>query len=109
MRRIVVTGARGSGKSSFALELGRILDIRVFHLDSLFWRPGWIPCSPEERRSVLADIVRKEKWIIEGHADYKCANGTYEIRLATADTVVFLDLPQWLCLWRILKRKLQKF
>ena len=41
MRRIIVVGCQGSGKTSLALRLGRNLGLPVVHLDVLYWRPGW--------------------------------------------------------------------
>jgi hypothetical protein len=41
MRRIIVVGSQGSGKTSFALKLGRKLGLPVVHLDVLYGRPGW--------------------------------------------------------------------
>ena len=44
-RRIVVIGATGSGKSTFAHRLARFLDVAFVELDALFWESDWTPCA----------------------------------------------------------------
>ena len=100
MRRVVIMGPPGSGKSSFARRLGDRLDLPVFHLDQAFWRPGWVEAPPDVFRAEVERMAALPAWIIEGN--YK---GTaLEARLARADTFVYLDVPSWLSLTRILGR-----
>jgi adenylate kinase family enzyme len=48
MKKIVLIGSGGSGKSTLARQLGEKLEINVLHLDSLFWKPGWVETPREE-------------------------------------------------------------
>lgn len=102
MKRIALIGSGGSGKSTLARELGSKLNIEVCHLDALFWKPNWQPTSKEEQRKVQHQLVKKEEWIIDGNY-----NGTMDIRLSAADTVIFLDFHRSLCTYRALKRMVQ--
>ena len=102
MNRVVIVGCGGSGKSTLAQQLGKSLDIDVFHMDMLFWKPGWVRVSEPEQNRILAEIVKQEKWIIDG--DHP---PTQHLRFSMADTIVFLDMPQAVCLWRTFKRVLQ--
>ena len=102
MRRVLVIGPCGAGKSTAATELGRLLGLPVHHLDQLHWREGWVESSREELEAVLAPILASERWLIDGNY-----GGTMAARLERADTVVYLDYPTWLCLWRALKRVLR--
>jgi len=99
MRRVLVVGGPGSGKTTFSVRLGRLLDLPVHNLDAVFWKPGWVESSREEFAARQQPLVAGERWILDGNY-----GGTRQLRLAAADTVVFLDLPVWLCLVRVLRR-----
>lgn len=110
MQRVAVVGCIGSGKSTVARALGRALGIEVLHLDGLWWQPGRYRITgpatvasrtmePGQFRQEEMTITAGSSWIIDGDATNK------DVRLSRADTVVFLDLPRWLCAWRVLKRQ----
>jgi adenylate kinase family enzyme len=48
MKRILIIGCGGAGKSTLARQLGDKLGLPVVHLDKLFWHPGWVESSKEE-------------------------------------------------------------
>lgn len=97
--RIVIIGSPGAGKTTLAIQLGKILEIPVFHLDRFFWQPCWIGEPGDVRKEKLEKLIQQEQWIIEG---------TYlrssEPRLRAADTIIFLDMSTWLCLRRVIYR-----
>jgi len=95
----MVIGSGGAGKSTFARTLGEALHRPVHHLDTLYWRPGWVEPDKEDFRRALEGLCAEETWILDGNY-----GGTLDLRLAAADTIVFLDLPRVLCLFRVLKR-----
>jgi adenylate kinase family enzyme len=99
MQRIAIIGSGGAGKSTLALQLGARLGIDVVHLDALYWQPGWVETPKAEWRARMSELVHGERWILDGNY-----GGTLDLRLATADTVVFLDLPRLTCLWRVVVR-----
>lgn len=99
MKRIMIIGCGGAGKSTLSRELGRMLDKEVIHLDSLYWQPGWQETPKDEWEKIVVNLVQKEEWIIDGNY-----SSTMEPRLHRADTVIFLDFPWVLCLWRVVKR-----
>ena len=99
MRRIVVIGSGGAGKSTFSRKLGDITGIPVVHLDQLFWHPDWVRTPEDVWLRIVKQEVAKPAWIMDGNF-----GGTREIRMRAADTIIFLDLSRLLCLWRILKR-----
>lgn len=101
MKKILVIGSGGSGKSTFSVRLGRLLNIEVIHLDVIYWKPGWVETPKPEWRERVAELLKRDTWIIDGNY-----SGTFDIRFAASDTVIFLDGARSVCLWRVLKRLL---
>lgn len=99
MRKILVIGSGGAGKSTFARRLGGLLGLEVIHLDALYWQAGWVETPKEAWRERVGELLRREAWVMDGNY-----GGTLEERLAACDTVVFLDLPRAVCLWGVVKR-----
>jgi adenylate kinase family enzyme len=99
MEKIVIIGSAGAGKSTLAQELGFILNIKVYHLDRIFWQRGWKEKPRDKRIDILQKILREKQWIIEG--TYLSSS---DPRLNAADTIIFLDIDPLLCLKRIMKR-----
>lgn len=102
MRKVIVIGSGGAGKSTFSQRLGEITGLPVVHLDAAFWRPGWVEPTDAEWDREVADLVSKEAWILDGNY-----GRTLEMRLQACDTAIFLDMPPFLCTWRVIKRWLQ--
>ncbi len=101
-KKIIVIGSGGSGKSTFARQLGKILELEVIHLDALYWKPGWIKPSEQEWRQTVERAVVRDSWVIDGNY-----SGTLDLRVEACDMIVFLDVARLTCLWRVLKRSLQ--
>jgi adenylate kinase family enzyme len=99
MRRIMIVGGPGSGKSTVGLALGRALGLPVFHLDRLYWGPAWSKLPPEERQAALVRVFDLPGYVLEG-----ATPATYDARLADCDTLIWLDLNPALRLFRILAR-----
>ena len=93
MRRVLVIGCPGAGKSVFSRNLGRVTGIDVVHLDNLYWNKDKSAVSKIEFRSRLCDEIQKDSWIIDGNY-----SSTLDLRLSACDTVFFLDIPTELCL-----------
>jgi len=102
MKRIVIVGPGGAGKSTFADELGRRTGISVIHLDQHFWKPNWVPTPREEWMDVQVGLLSGDSWIVDGNY-----GGTLDVRLSRADTVIVLTLPRWRCTWRALSRSIR--
>jgi adenylate kinase family enzyme len=100
MRRIIVVGCEGSGKTSLAPKLGRKLGLPVVHLDVLYWRPGWKASDQASFRVRVADAVAGEGWVVDG----AFSGLAFDLTLARADTLIVIERPRWLCLWRIARR-----
>lgn len=99
MRRVAIIGSGGAGKSTLARTLGEITGLPVIHLDREFWRPGWTETPKPEWKTKVVKLVKGDEWIMDGNF-----GGTMDIRLAAADTVIFLNFPRVLCTYRAIKR-----
>src|SRR5262249_39573207 len=99
VRRVVIIGCSGAGKSTFARTLARQTNLPLIHLDREFWRPGWVETPRGEWRAKVIELVARETWIMEGNY-----GSSLDLRLPRADTVIWFDYPRHRCLWRVVKR-----
>ena len=102
MKRILVLGSSGAGKSTFARELGERLGVETIHLDSYYWQPNWTPTPPEEWDRKLEGLLERESWVMDGNYP-----ASLPLRLQYADTVVFLDRGRVQSLLRCIGRLLK--
>jgi adenylate kinase family enzyme len=101
MRRVLVIGCPGAGKTTLARKLAERSRLPLVHLDFHYWRPGWqLPDSREWRAQVIA-LAGAPAWIIDGNY-----SNTYDIRMPRADTLIWLDYPRSICMRRVLLRTL---
>lgn len=97
MKRVVIIGSGGAGKSTLARALGQKTGLPVVHLDGLYWRVGWVPTPEDQWAERQRELVERERWVMDGNY-----GSTLDLRLAAADTVIFLDTPRL-----VLKRRLR--
>jgi len=101
MRRVVILGRGGAGKSTLAVRLGAVLALPVIELDEHFWTPTLTPTPKDPWAQIQRQLTSSEQWIMDGDL------GPYDVldvRLQAADTVIVLDFPLWRCAWRALRR-----
>ena len=101
MRRIAIVGPTGAGKSTLALQLAGLLGIPAYHLDELYWRPGWVPIPGDEWDATLRRIVAAESWIIDGGFTQ-----SMPLRFEAADTLIYLDVPRLVSVVSVVRRRL---
>ena len=108
MQRIHVTGNSSSGKSTFAAALAEAIGGEFVELDALNWLPDWVGLNatdPERLVQRFADATSGESWVAAGsYMSY--AQQAFWCRL---DTVIYLDLPMPLLVWRVLRRSWQRW
>ena len=104
MERVIIIGCGGAGKSTLAQKMGEKTGLPVVHLDKLFWKPGWVESTPEEIDEKIRQELDKPQWIMDGNF-----NRTLPMRVARADTVIYLDFSRMACLLGVLKRVLTTY
>lgn len=104
MKRIVIVGCSGAGKTTVAKVLGYRLGLPVIHIDQIAFQPGWVQIDNASLDRKLTRIMAKKSWILEGNY-----GRTMAWRISKADTVIFLDYPRWICMLRVVKRVLSHY
>lgn len=103
LQRIVVVGTTGSGKTTFAGRLAAKLNIPHTELDALNWGPDWTMRPADEFRVLVDQATRSDAWIVDGNY-----SRSRDIVWPRADTIVWLDYPLPLVLWRLWWRTLRR-
>ena len=104
MQRVMIIGQPGSGKSTLARKMGEITHLPVVHIDLIHWKTGWVERTGAEKDALIAEVHARDQWIFEGGR-----SSTWDARLARADTLIWLDLPLPLRLWRVATRTLRHY
>ena len=99
IRRAIVVGNTGAGKSTFAGRLAARLGGRHIELDALNWEPNWTQAPGDVFRERLAAALDCERWVVDGNY-----SRTRDLTWAQADTLIWLDYPLPLVLLRLTRR-----
>lgn len=93
MKKVIVIGCPGSGKTTFAEKLNKRTGLPLFYLDAIWHKPDRTHISREEYDERLAEILELEEWIIDGNY-----SRTLEVRMQASDTIFLFDLPTEVCI-----------
>lgn len=99
MKRAVVIGCSGSGKSVFSRKLREVTGSPLFYLDMIWHKPDGTNISRKEFDEKLSSIISRDSWIIDGNYQR-----TLETRIKACDTVFLFDLPTEICIEGALSR-----
>ncbi|MGB0506655.1 MAG: hypothetical protein ACPGGK_10715 [Pikeienuella sp.] len=102
MKRVVVIGNAGAGKSTLCRAISGRLGLLPHAIDHLYWRPGWQPAPEAEFRAAHDAILCQNLWMIDGFGPWF----SVEQRLSACDTIIYIDLPLRIHLWRAAKRQM---
>lgn len=104
MKRVLVVGGCGAGKSTFSKKLADLTGLPLVHLDVLGWRGEWEKVPQEEFDEKLSAVLGEETWIIDGQY-----SRTLPLRLGRADMVFWFDFPGIRCLFGVVGRVLRNW
>jgi adenylate kinase family enzyme len=98
--KIIVIGTSGAGKTTLAQIIAKKFKLKDIELDALFWEPGWSQVSPEIFRARISQAMSESHgWVV--HGNY---NKVRDLTWKNADTLIWLDYPRSIVLWRVFKR-----
>lgn len=99
LKRIMIFGLPGSGKSTFSLKLSRYLYLPLYHLDKYYFMEHWTKRAKSDFLRIQQELVDEDSWIIDGNAI-----GSLDMRYKRADLVLYMCYPRSLCFLRVFKR-----
>lgn len=99
MKKVIVIGCPGAGKSTFARKLNKATGLPLYYCDLLFYNADKTTVSKEVFDERLKSIISTDRWIIDGNYQR-----TLPMRFDACDAVFFLDYPMSLCLENAEKR-----
>jgi adenylate kinase family enzyme len=100
-RRILVLGSPGAGKTVLSNFLGRHLGLEPIRLDDYFWKPGPARLPTNEWRALVVKLASRPAWVMDGTYE-----ATLDLRIPAADALIFVRRSRWVCLWRVIGRRL---
>lgn len=103
MKKVIVIGTTGSGKSTFARKLAVKINASYISLDLLFWKANWQATEDDEFFPKIREAISADTWIVDGNYFR-----TQEITWAQADTIIWIDLPFWLTFYQCFTRGLDR-
>lgn len=98
-KKFALIGLPGSGKSTFAAKLGKILHIPVHHLDRHMFEPDGKKKDKQEFIKIQQAMLNEEAWVVEG-----CSFSTFEMRFSKADVLIYFHFSRLVCFLRLFKR-----
>ncbi len=99
MKRAIIIGNCGAGKSTLARKIHDLTQLRLIHLDQEYWLPDWVEPDLEIWSKKLTELLSLEEWIIDGNY-----GSSMEQRMKRADTIIVMEVSTWKSMMRVIKR-----
>lgn len=104
MKRVVILGCCGAGKSTFSRKLAKLTKLPIIHLDQHYFNPNWKEKDKNEWNKIVADLAQGKEWIMDGNY-----SSSLSLRLPHADTLVYLNNGTLSNLYRVIKRIIKHY
>ena len=89
MNKVVILGASGTGKTTTCRILGEKLNLKILHLDSVYWKKDWNNINKRDFDIYMKRFLLENKyWAIDGNYSN---NKHFTYRLEACDTIIYLD------------------
>ena len=98
-KKICIIGGSGTGKTTLSENIGKELNIPIYHIDGINYGPNWVERDKNDRDNIILNIIKKDNWVIDG--TYR---STLKQRLENAELVIYLDYSTTSQLCGVLKR-----
>jgi adenylate kinase family enzyme len=105
VKRVVVVGPPGSGKTTIGRAIGEKLGIPHVEIDSLWWEPNWTEVGSDVLKERAAKVAARDAWVMDGNY---FSVGAREAIWPRADTIVWLDPSRRVAMWRVVSRTLMR-
>ena len=99
----MVIGNAGGGKSTMCKALSAAHALPYFAIDKIQWRPNWVPTPEPEFTNAHEALLSQRRWLIDGYGSWQ----SVERRIASADTIIFVDHSIWTHYWWATKRQIK--
>jgi len=98
--RILVVGCSGGVKSTLSQKIATRFGLPYVSIDrDVLWLPGWVQRDKLEQRSIVAEKILSERWIMDGTNP-----SSFDMRLPRTDVVIWVRMPRLLCIWGAISR-----
>lgn len=104
-KRVLVVGCSGGGKSTLSLKISERFNLEYLSYDrDVRWLPGWQVRDREEQRVIVADLVTRDRWVMDG-----TTVSTFDLRLPRADLLIWVRVPRRVALGGVARRVLANY
>ena len=104
-KRVLVIGCSGGGKSTLSLKISERFDLEYLSYDrDVRWLPGWQVRDREEQRLIVSDLVRRDRWVMDG-----TTVSTFDLRLPRADLLIWVRVPRLVALGSVARRVIANY
>ena len=104
-KRVLVIGCSGGGKSTLSLKISERFGLEYLSYDrDVRWLPGWQVRDREKQRLIVADLVSRDRWVMDG-----TTVSTFDLRLPRADLLIWVRVPRRVALSGVARRVLTNY